>query len=186
MDRRRLRAAARASAMALTGVLIALSCAVAAPASAATSIDCTPMGDPACRTLTPTVACAWTNTDGTHTVVFGYANPSTSTLHIDPGSHNGVSPGADLQGQPLDFAPGVQVSAFYVTVPATTWPSWRLGNSAASSSSATPACPGNPVPMVGSVVALGLGLGVVLLVLLGVLLARPRNIVAPGPREVWS
>lgn len=175
--------------MTATGLVLALAY-VVLPSTTATaassSIDCTPMGDPACRTLVPTVACQWANPDGSHTVVFGYLNPSASTLHIDPGSHNGVAPGADLQGQPLDFPPGAVTSAFSLVAPAGTWPSWRLGNTTASSGSTTPACPGNPVPMVGSVVALGLGLGVGSLVLLGVLLARPRPRALPGPRQVWS
>ena len=173
---RRLRAAARVLAEAATSLVVALTCLVlpASGASAASSIDCTPMGDPACRQLTPTVACQWDNGNGTHTVVFGYANPSTSTLHVDPGSHNGVSPGANDQGQPQDLPPGTVTSAFYVTVPVATWPSWRLGNSAAASGAATAACPGNPVPMVGSLVALALGVAVFGFVLLG-FLSRPRS-----------
>ena len=188
MLRRRVRAAARSFAVAATGVVMALTCLVlpATAASAGTSLDCTPMGDPSCRSLVPTVACVWANTTGTHTVVFGYANPSTVTLHIDPGSHNGLAPGADLQGQPLDFPPGTVISSFALTTPSATWPSWRLGNTTAYSSSTTPACPGNPVPMVGSVVALGLGLAVLLLVGLAVLLARPRPHAMSGPRSAWS
>lgn len=183
-----MRASARRFAAAVAGLVVALACVVlpATTATAASSLDCTPMGDPACRTLVPTVACQWANPDGSHTVVFGYSNPSTSALHIDPGSHNGVSPGASDQGQPLDFPPGTVANAYYVVTPASIWPSWRLGNTATSSSSATAACPGNPVPMIGSFVALGLGLGVLLLGLLGFLLARPRPHVAVVARQVWS
>ena len=169
-------AAARMLATVVGGVLAALFC-VTTSASAATSIDCTPMGDPACRNLTPTVACVWANPNGTRTVVFGYDNPSTSTLHIDPGAHNGISPGANDQGQPLDFAPGTYPNAFVVTVPAGTWPSWRLGNNSVSASSSTPACPGNPVPVIGSLKALALGLALLLGTVLGLMLTRSRPLV---------
>jgi hypothetical protein len=112
------------------------------------------MGDPACRTLVPVAECVWQNTDGTRTVVWGYDNPSTLTLRIDPGSHNGMSPGADDQGQPQLFDPGRHMNAFTQTVSGTL-AEWRLGNTRVDLTSSTPTCATQPVYLVGSATALG-------------------------------
>ncbi len=101
---------------ALVGVLLTLSVGVmAAPAQAAT-INCTPMSDPACKDLTPIVECVWNNGDGTNTIAWGYNNPSTDTLYIDFGGKNKMAPGADDQGQPTLFTPGMHHNAFVTTV----------------------------------------------------------------------
>jgi hypothetical protein len=125
----------------------------AAPAAAA--IDCTPMGDPACRTLTPVVECVWPEADGTRTVVWGYVNPSGQVLHIDVGAKNKMTPGPEGQGQPTDFQVGEYRNVFVTNVPGTT-ADWRLGNITASLSAATATCPTKPVPLVGDVAALAL------------------------------
>lgn len=146
---------ARLARLVLTAALAATALlAPALPASAAT-IDCTPMGEPACRTLTPYVECVWVETNGTRTVVWGYDNPSDTVLHIDVGNKNGMSPGADGQGQPTEFALGRVRNVFTTNVTGTS-ASWRLGNNTASLSSATAACPTKPVSQVGSLFALAL------------------------------
>lgn len=154
-SRRSARAGSRLGrALVASLVVVAAVLVPAVPASAAT-IDCTPMGEPACRTLVPVVECVWTETDGTKTVVWGYDNPSDSLLHIDIGNKNGMTPGADGQGQPTEFTKGRVRNAFTTTITGTS-ASWRLGNSTASLTSTTAACPTKPVSQVGSLLALAL------------------------------
>jgi hypothetical protein len=143
---------------------------LAGPAAAAT-VECTPMSDPACKDITPIVECVWVETNGSRTVVWGWNNPSTSTVHIDYGNKNKMSPGADNGGQPEDFLPGRKLNAFVTNVPGTS-ASWRLGNNSASLSGA-PACVTKPVSLVGSVTALAIYL---LLLSLAIPFAvRPRS-----------
>ena len=150
-----VRAGSRLARGALTAALVATAVlAPALPASAA-AIDCTPMGEPACRTLTPIVECVWVETNGTRTVVWGYDNPSDMVLHIDIGAKNGMSPGADGQGQPTEFAVGRHANVFTTNVTGTS-ASWRLGNNTASLSGSTAACATKPVSQVGNFFALAL------------------------------
>ncbi|MGH8938403.1 MAG: hypothetical protein ACRDV2_03530, partial [Actinomycetes bacterium] len=146
--------------------------ATATPAAAADPIDCTPMGDPACRDLTPVVECAWLDPDGSRTVVWGYDNPTGLVLRIDVGAKNKLTPGAEDQGQPTLFQAGRQSNVFTTTSGPTV--SWRLGNKTASLSGSTPACAVKPVPMVGDVLALGVY--AVLLALAVPAAARRRNL----------
>jgi hypothetical protein len=151
---------------------------LASPASAAT-IDCTPMGDPACRTLVGLAECVWVETNGSRTVVWGYNNPSTSVLNIDIGNKNSMSPGAADQGQPTTFLIGMHHNAFVTNFTGTST-SWRLGNDTISVSASTPACATKPVPLIGDVTAL-----VVYLLLLSLAVPaaiRPRR-AQPGPRR---
>ena len=166
----------------MLAVLVALSgltgLGLAGPAAAA-DLDCTPMGDPACRDLTPVVECVWVETNGSRTIVWGYDNPSTLTLHIDIGNKNKMSPGAEDGGQPTDFAPGRTVNAFVTNVPGTS-ASWRLGNNTASLSGAS-ACVTKPVSLIGSASALAVFL---LLIAIAIPIAvRPRH-GQPGGRPV--
>jgi hypothetical protein len=156
-------------------VLLGVSCvlAAAAPASADHSINCTPMGDPACRDLAPIVECVWSNGDGTASIAWGWNNPSSHTLHIDVGAKNKLVPGADGQGQATDFEPGINHNIFVTTVEGTS-AEWRLGNNKAATDASTPACPTKPVPMFGSARALLLGVALMFAVALPVLVAR-RN-----------
>jgi hypothetical protein len=126
----------------------------AAPAFAAT-IDCSTNYTTAqCQALTPTVACVWANSDGSHTAAFGYTNTSaTDDITVDLGFANRVS-GA-LTGTPPTFFPrGTSVTAFTVTYvnpnPSVTW--HLVGKSARASSSSTP-CSSPPVPGFGGTAA---------------------------------
>lgn len=159
-------------------LLLAVTMSWAAPgsATAAVTIDCTPMGDPACRLLAPILECVWDNGNGTKTLVWGYDNPSSSVLNIDIGNKNKMSPGADNQGQPTLFLPGRYQNAF-VTVVTGGSADWRLGNNTASLGSGTATCSGHQVTVVGDATALALGLAVILSLGLPVLAARPRKVV---------
>ena len=156
---------------ALTAVLLVLSMVLAAPAGAAETIDCTPMGDPACRDLTPIAECIWSNGDGTSSIAWGWNNPSSYNLHIEVGAKNKLTPGADDQGQPLDFAPGLNHNVFVTTITGTSL-EWRLGNNRAATSAGMPACLTKPVSVVGSVPALLVGIALILAVALPVLAVR--------------
>ena len=169
----------------MLAVLVALSgltgLGLAGPAAAA-DLDCTPMGDPACRDLAPVVECVWLETDGSRTIVWGYDNPSAITLHIDIGSKNKMSPGAEDGGQLTDFLPGRQLNAFVTNVPGTS-ATWRLGNNTASLSGSTTACVTKPVSLIGNVTALAVFL---LLIAIALPIAvRPRD-GHVGSRQVRS
>ena len=155
----------------LTAVLLALPLGIAAPAQADHTINCTLMGDPACRDLAPIVECIWSNGDGTSTIAWGWNNPSSHTLHIDVGAKNKMAPGAEDQGQPTELTPGVNHNAFVTTVPGTSM-EWRLGNNRASTSGSTPACPTKPVSVIGSAHALLVGIALMLAAALPVLVVR--------------
>ena len=147
------RAVLRCAVLAVVVVLSGLAgLGVAGPASADV-VECTPMSDPACKDITPIVECVWVENNGSRTVVWGWNNPSTTTVHIDYGNKNKMSPGADNGGQPQDFLPGRATNAFVTNVPGTS-ASWRLGNNTASLSGSTTACLTKPVSMVGSATAL--------------------------------
>ena len=166
------RAVLRCAVLAVVVVLSGLAGLGLAGPAAAADLDCTPMGDPACRDLTPVVECVWVETNGSRTIVWGYDNPSSSTLHIDIGNKNKMSPGAEDGGQPTDFLPGRKINAFVTNVPGTS-ASWRLGNNTASLSGSTQACVTKPVSMVGSATALAVFL---LLVAIAIPFAvRPRH-----------
>lgn len=154
---------------ALTGIVAA-----ASPAAAAT-IDCTPMGDAACRLLSPVLECAWQNQDGTRTLVWGYDNPSSDVLRIDIGNKNRMSPGAEDQGQPTMFQPGRHLNVF-TTVVAGDSADWRLGNNTASLARSTATCEGHQVTAFGDAAALALGVGLLLSLGVPVLAARPRGV----------
>ena len=155
---------------ALVGVLLTLSVGVMAPPAQAATINCTPMGDPACKDLAPIVECIWNNGDGTNTIAWGYNNPSTDTLFIDFGGKNKMDPGADDQGQATLFTPGLHHNVFVTTVTGNR--TWTLGNNKAVSGSSTPACPTKPVSVIGSFRALLLGLALMAAIGLPVIASR--------------
>jgi hypothetical protein len=155
---------------ALVGVLLTLSVGVMATPAQAATINCTPMGDPACKDLAPIVECIWSNGDGTSTIAWGYDNPSTDTLFIDFGGKNKMDPGADDQGQLTLFTPWMHHNAFVTTVTGNR--TWTLGNNKAVSGTSTPACPTKPVSVIGSGRALLLGIALMLAVGLPVVASR--------------
>lgn len=136
--------------MLLLGPLVAIT---AAPAQAAATVDCPPMGSETCQQITPIAECVWDNKNGTKSVVWGWKNPTSSTARIGFGSHNDISPGAADQGQGTLFSPGVHHNVFFTTFSGSS-ASWRLGNNDAATGKSTLACSTKPVPQVGSVAAL--------------------------------
>jgi hypothetical protein len=164
----------------LVAVMVVLSVGVTAqPAAAHHTINCTPMSDIACRDLTPVVECIWDNGNGTSTVSWGYLNASTHNLFIEVGGKNKFNPGADNQGQPTTFLPGVHVNEFATTVTGTNL-TWTLGNNKVSTSAATPPCLTKPVSVVGSVPALLLGAALLLAIALPVLARRTERLGSPA------
>jgi hypothetical protein len=145
----------------LVAVLFTVSVGFATTAQAVDTIDCTPMGDPACKDLTAIVECIWNNGNGTRTVAWGYSNLSAKIVRIDIGNKNSMSPGADGQGQPTLFQIGTFHNVFVTTVTGTSM-QWRLGNTTYTANASTPACVTTPVSVVGSVRALVLGIALLL------------------------
>lgn len=151
----------------------------AATPARADAADCSSLGDPACRSLKPVLECVWREANGSQTAVWGYLNPTTRTLHVPVGNRNSFSPGAPDQAQPQEFRPGGMRNAF--TTPYTTSSlQWRLTNSTARADSHSPACTTKPVPAVGSMEALLLGLLMLLLATLTAYSARRRPRMVPA------
>jgi hypothetical protein len=153
--------APRGLGLVLRGLLVAmlfmLSVGFATTAQAVDTVDCTPMGDPACKDLTAIVECIWNNGNGTYSIAWGYSNLSAKIVRIDIGNKNGMTPGAAAQGQPTVFQIGTFHNVFVTTVTGASM-QWRLGNSTYTANSSTPACVTTPVSVVGSVRALTLGI----------------------------
>ena len=76
----------------------------------------TPGAASAAGAVKPFVDCSRQHANGTHTVVLGYENTSTSTITIPVGLSNTVAPAWYDGGQPTAFEPGVHRGAFSVTV----------------------------------------------------------------------
>lgn len=124
----------------------------ASPALAAT-IDCSTNYTTAqCQVLTPTVACVWTNANGSHTAAFGYTNTSTTNdITVNLGFANRLS-GGSTGTPPTYFPRGTSVTAFTVTYTRNS-STWHLvGKSARASNASTP-CSSPPVPGFGGTAA---------------------------------
>ena len=148
--RRRGRTAGLALALIVGSMTVPLL--FASPALAAT-IDCSTTYTTAeCQTLTPTVACVWTNSNGSHTAAFGYTNTSTTNdITVNLGRGNRLSAGST--GTPPTFFPrGTSVTAFTVTYTRAT-STWRLVGKAARASGTSTPCSSPPVPGFGGTAA---------------------------------
>ena len=116
----------------------------------------------ACNEIQPTFACIFANGNGSYTAALGYRNSSSSTLEFPVGSSlnsfYGRKGDAPNWGQPATYPPGTSVTAFTVTwaQKAQNTIQWALGGKTlAFSSASAPACTTHPVPIVGSVAAIG-------------------------------
>ncbi|HEV7486812.1 MAG TPA: hypothetical protein VGQ65_14135 [Thermoanaerobaculia bacterium] len=69
-------------------------------------------GPKAALSVSPSVTCVTDNGDGTYSAEFGFENPNNYDIDVPIGTENRLSPGADSQGQPTEFAPGAKESAF--------------------------------------------------------------------------
>ena len=148
--RRRGRTAALGLALVVGSMTVPLL--LASPALAAT-IDCSTNYTAAqCQVLTPTVACVFTNSNGSHTAAFGYTNTSaTNDITVNLGRGNRLSAGS--AGTPPTFFPrGTSVTAFTVTY-AGAASTWRLVGKAARANAGSPHCPSSPVPGFGGTAA---------------------------------
>jgi hypothetical protein len=166
---------ARSLAQALVVAVLALPLGLllAGPAQA-TTYECTPMSSDACKMLQPVAECIWDNNDGTHTVLWGWDNPTSDTAHIPASNKNNLSPGDADQGQPTLFGPGRNRNVFTTTF-AGTWASWHLGNNDAQVATSTTACSTKPVSQVGDMRALALAVLLLAGTGITVLIARNRR-----------
>lgn len=131
------------------------------------SVDCLDQAQAAaaggaCDQVEPTFACVFNNGNGSYTAALGYVNSSPYTLELPVGSYlnsfYGKKGDPNDWGQPALYPPGTSVTAFTVTwtQPWQYTIEWELGGTKLSFSSAsTPACTTHPVPIVGSVAAIG-------------------------------
>ncbi|HWA71130.1 MAG TPA: DNRLRE domain-containing protein [Polyangiaceae bacterium] len=81
--------------------------------------------------LTPRFECYQTRSDGKIAAVFGYSNPTPSTLTLPIGTDNKFTTGAQGRGQPTAFLPGSYNRAFAVAYTSGAL-SWTLNGSTAS------------------------------------------------------
>jgi hypothetical protein len=114
------------------------------------------------KDLTPVLECVGRNGDGTYTAVFGYQNPTRTTIRVPVGSDNQVTPDSVRATVPTTFVPGDVRGAFSVTVDEDTPVKWHLGNdSVQARAGGKPSCPPTEMPAEGNgtgvVVALGAG-----------------------------
>ena len=139
----------------------------AAPPTGSHVVDCSDRAQSqaaggVCNEIQPTFACVFDNGNGSYTAALGYLNSSSSTLELQVGSNLNsfyCKKGDPTNwGQPATYPPGTSVTAFTVT-----WTQqwqytiqWALGGKTLTFSSAsTPVCTTHPVPIVGSVAAIG-------------------------------
>ena len=120
--------------------------------------------------LTPLLDCVSRNDDGTFTAVFGYLNPTGTTVRVPVGPDNQLTPDRTGQTLPTTFLPGEARGVFSVTVDQGAGVLWHLGDdNLAARVNSKPACPPTEMPAEGNgtgpVVALAAGglFGVLLL-----------------------
>lgn len=130
--------------------------------------------------ITPIVNCIWNNGNGTVTASVGYRSTNSGTVTEPIGSGNRFRPGAQNRGQPTTFLPGTQNNVFAVTVTYAEIEdeiNWYVTGRSASVETIV-MCASKPVPQVGSVGALLLGLLVLGMAASAVLFTRTRPAVA--------
>jgi serine protease len=89
--------------------------------------------------VAPRFECYQTRSDGKIAAVFGYSNPTASTITVPVGANNKFTTGAQDRGQPSAFLPGTNGRAFAVAYTSGAL-SWTLNGSTASVSGS----PSNP------------------------------------------
>lgn len=88
--------------------------------------------------LTPMLECVKDKGDGSYIAVFGYLNENQSVLSVPAGDYNYFHPAPANRGQPVQFLPGRQRSAFQVTFQDSI--EWKLGLRSARASRDSPLC----------------------------------------------
>ncbi len=107
----------------------------------------------AATTVTPTVACYWSNPDGSFTFSVGYINSSAASVTYPVGPLNYVTPSPQDRGQPRVFLPGTHNNVWAPTVSAADMgnnPNWYVNGVATSYAGNIPACASKPVSVSGS------------------------------------
>lgn len=130
-------------------------------------------------TVTPIANCYWDNGDWTVSVLFGYRSRASSSQTEPVGANNRFTRGAANRGQPTAFQPGTHNNVFVADI---TYAevgngiNWVVAGRGVDVNGLTE-CATKPVPQVGDVGALLLGLFAVALSALAVVAARPRRLV---------
>lgn len=137
--------------------------------------------------LTPLLDCVSRNDDGSYTAVFGYRNPTSTTIRVPIGADNQLTPERAGATLPTSFVPGELRGAFSVTVDQGYPATWHLGDDDLQvRANSRPACTAAEMPAEGNgtgpVVALGAAglFGVLLLRHTRRRLAAAAAPVAPG------
>jgi hypothetical protein len=108
---------------------------------------------PPASPVTPTVACYWSNPDGSLTFSVGYVNSTTATVNYPVGTLNYVTPAPADRGQPTQFLPGTHTNVWAPTVSASDMnnnPNWFVNGIAVNYAGNIPACATKPVSISGS------------------------------------
>lgn len=103
--------------------------------------------------VTPTVACYWSNPDGSLTFSVGYVNSGAATVTYPAGPLNYVTPAPLDRGQPTVFLPGTHTNVWAPTVSSSDMgnnPNWFVNGVAVSYAGNIPACAAKPVSVSGS------------------------------------
>jgi hypothetical protein len=166
----------------LSVVVLGLGGIVGIPATAGTALAATPtincdtVGKPSaewtsCQQLVGTASCAWNNGNGSWTIALGYNNPSSSILTAAipvngvGGTNNALTATSGYAGDPnhiSSFGLGTSVTAFTVTwspTSSTDPVTWNLmGHVFTFNQTTQPKCSAKPVPIMGNMTAVALGL----------------------------
>lgn len=123
---------------------------------AVVAIVATPGAASAKGAVTPILDCHVANSDGSRTFVFGYDNPTGSTVTIPAGPHNSITPKRYGPPPTTIFRPGVHHGVFSVTVTGDEGPVWHLQQNNVGSASACPSSTELPGEGNGTGPAIGL------------------------------
>jgi hypothetical protein len=130
-----------------------------------------------CQQLVGTAACVWDNTNGSYTIALGYNNPTSSNLYASipaadgtGGTNNKLTATGGTANDPdhisTFWASQTSVTAFTVTWYPTSRKdpvAWNLmGKTYQFTQRSAPACTTKPVPIMGSMGAVGATLGLLL------------------------
>ena len=135
-----------------------------------------PVSAMAATTVTPTVACYWSNPDGSLTFSVGYINTG-ATVTYPVGALNYVTPSPADRGQPTVFQAGTHTNVWAPTVTAADMsnnPNWLVNGVAVSYAGNIPACATKPVSVSGSTTGY-LGATAAIVAIGAFILAKPRR-----------
>jgi hypothetical protein len=103
---------------------------------------------PASAHVQPIVECVFHDTGtGQYNALWGYNNPSASTVTLPIGGANNFAPNPADRGQGTTFSAGRHDNTFVVTWSGTGDLAWNLDTLNAHATTNSPACSSNPVPI---------------------------------------